>query len=118
MCCGQKRAALQNTQQRRVARSFPRNTPGNRPAQAVRTQPAAHLAARNTPPPKPASIQPPAAAPTAQPSIALRYLDRSPVRVRGLFSGKSYEFSGSNPVQHVDARDSSSLLHTPFFRRA
>jgi hypothetical protein len=29
-----------------------------------------------------------------------------------------YEYSGSSPVQDVDARDSSSLLHTRFLRRA
>jgi hypothetical protein len=51
-------------------------------------------------------------------SISVRYLENSPIRVRGLVSGMSYEFSGSHPVQQVDARDASSLLNTRFFRRA
>jgi len=51
-------------------------------------------------------------------SISVRYLEKSPIRVRGLVSGMSYEFSGSRPVQPVDARDALSLLNTRFFRRA
>lgn len=50
--------------------------------------------------------------------MKVRYLENSPIRVRGLVSGMSYEFSGSQPVQTVDARDASSLLNTRFFRRA
>jgi hypothetical protein len=48
----------------------------------------------------------------------VRYLETSPIRVRGLATGRSYEFSGSRPIQQVDARDASSLLNTRFFRRA
>lgn len=54
----------------------------------------------------------------SQSSISIRYLETSPIRVRGLVSGMNYEFSGSHPVQQVDARDASSLLNTRFFRRA
>jgi len=50
-------------------------------------------------------------------TIRLRYIEKSPVRVRGLVSGACYEFSGASPVQDVDARDSASLLHTRFFVR-
>ena len=65
-----------------------------------------------------ASIQPQAATLTPHSSIGVRYLENSPIRVRGLVSGMSYEFSGSRPVQSVDSRDASSLLDTRFFRRA
>jgi hypothetical protein len=51
-------------------------------------------------------------------SISVRYLENSPIRVRGLVSGWWYEFSGSNVIQQVDARDAASLLNTRFFRRA
>jgi hypothetical protein len=51
-------------------------------------------------------------------SVSIRYLENSPIRVRGPVSGIGYEFSGSRPVQAVDARDASSLLNTRFFRRA
>lgn len=49
---------------------------------------------------------------------AVRYVKNSPIRVRGPVTGRYYEFSGSRPVQSVDARDASSLLNTRFFRRA
>ena len=51
-------------------------------------------------------------------SISIRYVETSPIRVRGLVSGMSYEFSGASPVQQVEARDAASLLNTRFFRRA
>jgi hypothetical protein len=50
--------------------------------------------------------------------ISVRYLEASPIQVRGLVSGVSYTFSGSQPVQQVDARDASSLLNTRLFRSA
>ena len=53
-----------------------------------------------------------------QSSVSVRYLETSPIQVRGLVSGMSYAFSGSQPVQQVDARDASSLLNTRFFRPA
>ena len=125
MCCGQKRTELRNSQPQSVARSAPQTLSGNRQAQTVRTQPHA-------PPPPPAAvthqpayihgqrIPPQAAMPvsTQQHSIRVRYVETSPIRVRGLVSGTSYEFSGTAPIQQVDARDASSLLNTRFFRRA
>jgi hypothetical protein len=51
-------------------------------------------------------------------ATSVRYLENSPIRVRGSVSGIYYEFSGSRPVQLVDARDASSLLNTRFFRRS
>ena len=51
-------------------------------------------------------------------TTALRYLENAPIRVRGPVSGKSYEFSASLSVQHVDPRDAPTLLNTRLFRRA
>jgi hypothetical protein len=51
-------------------------------------------------------------------SIKVRYLESSPVRVRGLATGNSYHFSANDPAQEIDARDAASLLNTRFFRRA
>jgi hypothetical protein len=50
--------------------------------------------------------------------IAIAYVEKAPVRVRGLATGLTYEFSASDPVREVDARDASALLNTRFFRRA
>jgi hypothetical protein len=55
---------------------------------------------------------------TTTQSISIRYLENSPIQVRGPVSGAYYEFSGSRAVQAVDVRDASSLLSTQFFRRA
>ncbi|HEV8248450.1 MAG TPA: hypothetical protein VGQ15_00625 [Gaiellaceae bacterium] len=64
----------------------------------------------------------PAPAPTAQtPRRAerkLRYTERSSVRVRGAATGRFYVFSGTDPVQSVDARDAPALLATRFFSAA
>jgi hypothetical protein len=48
----------------------------------------------------------------------LHYLKNSPVRVRGMVSGKHYEFSNSRPAQPVDRRDLPGLLRTGLFRQA
>jgi hypothetical protein len=117
MCCGQKRTELRNSEARDPTRNVKQALPSNRRTQVPQTrstpswgkeQGAQHLA-----------IAPARSVETTPlPTIRVRYLQSSPVRVRGLVSGVSYEFSGSSPVQDVDARDSSSLLHTRFFRRA
>ena len=95
-CCGQKRAAFRP---RPEARAF------------------------SPPPPSPVEQALPAA-PSPPPQAARRaertvqYTERSGVRVRGTATGRWYEFSGSNPVQSVDARDAAALLATRFFRPA
>jgi len=48
----------------------------------------------------------------------LRYTESSPIHVRGPITGKTYQFSGTQPVQAVDKRDAASLLQTRFFRRS
>lgn len=126
MCCGQNRTALRNSQAQRTTPTSARQyTAGNSPAPAVRTQPPMQPAARTAPPVTPAypqtqGVQPqvPAPASTPQSGVSVRYLETSPIRVRGLVSGMTYEFSDSDPVQQVDARDATSLLNTRFFRRA
>ena len=50
-------------------------------------------------------------------SVSLRYVEKSPVRVRGPVSGRQYDFSGSHPVQAVDPRDAALLLRTRFFQQ-
>jgi hypothetical protein len=51
----------------------------------------------------------------AYPSVALRYTETSPILVKGPATGRQYQFSGSNPIQAVDARDVAALLRTRFF---
>jgi hypothetical protein len=124
MCCGQKRAELSNSQSQRMTPNIPRSISGNSRAQALRTHPPT-APATQTALPRPAvngqmpSIQLQAATTTSIPhsSVSVRYLENSPIRVRGLVSGLCYEFSGSRAIQQVDARDASSLLNTRFFRR-
>ena len=94
-CCGQKRAAFRS---RPEARAF-------------------------SPPPPPSAVEQAAApAPPAQTTRradrTVQYTERSNVRVRGSATGRWYEFSGSDPVQPVDARDAPALLATRFFRAA
>ena len=124
MCCGQKRTELRNSQTQRTTPTVPQYVSANNPAHVVRANSSApatqtasqhQLAEAQT-----GSAQPQAATTTSTPqvSISVRYLDNSPIRVRGLVSGTSYEFSSSRPVQQVDARDASSLLNTRFFSRA
>jgi|GraSoiStandDraft_35_1057300.scaffolds.fasta_scaffold1804181_2 hypothetical protein len=50
-------------------------------------------------------------------AVMLRYLERSPILVRGSSTGRHYQFSGTHPVQAVDSRDATALLSTGFFRR-
>lgn len=51
-------------------------------------------------------------------SLRVRYLELSPIRVRGPHTGKDYHFSGADPVRLVDARDADALLRTRFFAKA
>lgn len=125
MCCGQKRTEMRNSQTQRTGRTVPQYVSGNSQAQAIRTQFSTPPAMRTVPPQPPVNTQirnvrPQDPMPISMPlaSISVRYLENSPIRVRGLVSGMCYEFSGSRPIQQVDARDASSLLNTRFFRRA
>jgi hypothetical protein len=50
--------------------------------------------------------------------VALRYLEGSPILVRGSATGGQYRFKARNAVQIVDARDAEGLLRSRLFRRA
>jgi hypothetical protein len=54
----------------------------------------------------------------SSPAIAITCVEGTPVRVKGLATGRSYEFSAAQPVQEVDTQDASALLTTRYFRRA
>jgi hypothetical protein len=125
MCCGQKRSELGNSQAQMMVRTVPQYPSGNKQVQGVRTQPLSPPAVQTISPHRVVNTQVrsvlhKALTPisVAQPSTRVRYLENSPIRVRGPVSGTYYEFSGSRPVQLVTARDASSLLNTRFFRRA
>ena len=51
------------------------------------------------------------------PSVSLCYLESSPIVVLRSATGRRYQFSSTNRIQSVDARDSVSLLRTKFFRQ-
>jgi hypothetical protein len=57
-------------------------------------------------------------APAMSTAVSIHYLRSLPIRVRGLASGRYYDFSTSRPVQSVDRRDLPGLLRTGFFRQA
>ncbi len=125
MCCGQKRSQLQNSPAPIRARSVPQSLSANRQGLALGTQPSAlpkmaSVAPHSHVSPPTRAVQPAPTTTTSTPhsSIAIRYLETSPVRVQGLVTGRRYEFSPSQSVQSVDARDASSLLNTRFFSRA
>ncbi len=103
MCCGQKRADLRRNSVPGTAPAVPQNVSGGSRTQPGRIQ---------TPDNQSINRQ------TGSPSISIRYVETSRIRVRGPFTGLQYDFSGAHSVQAVDARDAESLLSTRFFRRA
>lgn len=50
-------------------------------------------------------------------SVYLQYREQSPIQVRGLATGRVYQFSDKQPVHAVDERDAAALLQTRLFRR-
>jgi len=123
MCCGQKRAQLTGTTQIPSPRTFPRFTrssPANygapaksTPAAVVKAPDSAHSSAGTT-----ATSLHDSNGPAGDGfSVQIQYKERSPIQVRGLVTGRVYQFSCSQPVQAVDQRDSPALLQTSLFRR-
>ncbi len=104
MCCGQKRSSQSNT----LVPSQPRPTPSQTRLN-LRQRPAPLVAA---PAVESVSTAPP------QAPVPLRYLKTDSVRVRGVTTGQSYEFSGPRAIVDVDPRDVPALLNTNVFRRA
>jgi hypothetical protein len=97
MCCGKNRAAL-------VGAHVPPVPP--------KKQEAFNAG------PRPTGTQIFGAARPVTGSVSVRYVEQSSIVIRGPATGRQYAFSGTNPVQSVDARDANSLLNTRFFRRA
>jgi hypothetical protein len=105
-CCGQKRASLSS--------GIAAFSPSQKSVAARPAAPASRPAPAGPPAPVPAR-------PTTVPSSGSReieYRERSRVRVRGPATGRTYEFSGADPVQSVDRRDAPALLATRFFKPA
>jgi hypothetical protein len=50
-------------------------------------------------------------------AVAISYLESAPVRVQGLATGRTYEFSAARTAHLVDPRDAGALLNTGLFRR-
>lgn len=98
-CCGQKRTALRSAPLPTITPAVTQPAPGSRqfPSTGQRTD---------------GWTEP------AYSAVTLRYLESSPVLVRGPATGRQYEFSGTHPIQAVDGRDAEALLRTRFFRRA
>jgi hypothetical protein len=68
--------------------------------------------------PVPSALDPAASRSAPSPgAVKVRYLEHSPIVVRGPATGRHYVFSGDHPAQLVDRRDADSLLQTRFFRR-
>ena len=58
------------------------------------------------------------AATTERTLMAVRYLERAEVVVRGQYSGRTYRFSAASPVLLVEVRDADALLRSRLFMRA
>ena len=101
MCCGKNRQQIQRTS-------------GSLPPSPANRRPTGRQSMLNIPR---APQLPVASSPMPNSPVALRYLQRSPIRVRGPVTGRTYDFSSSNPVQAVDTRDAATLMRTRFFRQ-
>ena len=102
MCCGQKRATMAQENMRTTPRSNFTATPVPAAAPPVTNLAQGASAAQQ---------------PTGWSSVGVRYLEKSPIRVRGSATGTQYEFSAVNSVRPVDARDAEALLRTRFFAK-
>ena len=121
MCCGQKRATLTNPPlpSPRKIQSFSTPSADVRLRAGTAFDVQQHTAPRSSPAPLAAPSM------TQQDSdvlpdgcVYLQYKERSSIRVRGMASGRVYEFSSAKPVRAVDERDAAALLQTRFFYRA
>ena len=117
MCCGSKRSKLKNTLSTAPATSNPPLQGAQRSIELGRAAVAPRPYSPQVKAPAPAQTSPSGRALEGS-VITISYLERAPLRVRGLATGRAYEFSASNPHCEVDARDASALLNTRFFRRA
>lgn len=121
MCCGQKRAEIRSNMATAQAHPLLQSAPVSTPAPGFRRQSDSARASQQLAPSQAPLPAPPAAVPPVSDlngSVMIRYVEQSPIRVQGLQTGRSYDFSLSSSVQAVDSRDASTLLATRFFRRA
>lgn len=98
-CCGRKRQALSKSAELATSLMPQTLTAINNP-DVGREQPG-NVTASST-----------------QNSVLVRYLQSSPLYVRGAITGRQYLFSLSQPVLAVDARDVESFLKSRAFRKA
>lgn len=140
MCCGQKRAQLTTSMAKPSPRTAGTPVPQPRPQTHNQTWNQTRNQLGNQAPNKmpipPASFRPASGAaprhatpqhlpfsetttPTdsADPRVLVRYLEVSPVLLRGVITGQVYRFSAAQPLQPVDPRDASAILQSRFFRR-
>ena len=102
MCCGSRRSAW------RAASTSAKAATASRPVgHDLPERPAAGAGS-----PAPMSNQ------SAFPAVDLHYGETAEIRVRGPITGRPYVFSGSQPVQAVDARDAAILTRNSSFRRS
>jgi hypothetical protein len=47
----------------------------------------------------------------------LHYTEAEPIRVWGPVTGRPYDFSATQPLQSVEARDAAAFTRTSVFRR-
>jgi hypothetical protein len=99
-CCGQKRTDF-------------RNNPSTAKSEQTVIKPGVNNWNNNGK----AVQQTPVVQASAYSTVNLRYLENSPILVRGPVTGRQYEFSGAKPQQPVDVRDADALLRTGFFRK-
>jgi hypothetical protein len=121
MCCGQKRATL-TTPPSPAAREIPnfrRNTSAEVGFHAAYAPVAPQHAPQASPPAPPVAraMAPPESPGPNDASVYLQYREQPLIRVRGLATGRVYEFSGKKLVQAVDERDAAALLQTRLFQR-
>jgi len=69
------------------------------------------------PPPQANLVSPPSVPAIPSTVVALRYLGRSAITLRGLATDHIYSFSQSQSVQQIDSRDAEAFLRTRYFRR-
>src|SRR5215470_14535689 len=120
MCCGQNRAQLTGSPPARPTPSFRRNPPVSVPLAIPRLSASPAVTGSSLQgggaPETPLEHSSPPVYPERT-SVPLQYKEQSPIRVRGLATGRIYTFSGKEPVQSVDLRDAPALLQTSHFRR-
>ncbi len=110
-CCGQRRESLKTDPPLGASvRAAPRIWPQTRQVQRETTAPRSPFVGG-------ASGAPGLANATPRQDVALRFTETSRIIVEGAVTRRRYEFSGSDPVKLVDARDAGALLGTRFFVR-